>query len=81
MENKKVLLIYTGGTIGMKKTPNGYTPAPGFFEEALKSIPDISREEFPAWDLYEMSPLLDSSNMTVREWNAIASVICCEYEK
>ena len=73
--NKKVLIIYTGGTIGMKKSANGYTPAVGFIDEALQSIPDMSRSDFPTWDLYEISPLLDSSNMTVREWNSIASVI------
>ena len=41
----------------------------------------MSRPDFPKWDLYEMSPLLDSSNMTVKEWNGIASVIFNEYEK
>ena len=76
--NNKVLIIYTGGTIGMKKTSNGYKPAVGFIAEALASISDMSRSDFPSWELYEMSPLLDSSNMTVREWNNIASVI---YEK
>lgn len=80
MAKKKILLIYTGGTIGMKKTSHGYTPAQGFIEEALNSIPDMSRADFPKWDLYEMSPLLDSSNMTVKEWNIIATVICKEYE-
>ena len=81
MENKrKILIIYTGGTIGMKKTDNGYTPVAGFISEALSSIADMSRPNFPAWDLYEMSPLLDSSNMTVREWNNIASVIYDNYD-
>lgn len=79
MENK-VLIIYTGGTIGMKKTDNGYTPAAGYISEALRSISDMSRSDFPSWDLYEMSPLLDSSNMTVREWNNIASVIYNNYD-
>lgn len=81
MNNKKVLIIYTGGTVGMKKTEQGYTPAPGFLAEVMDLIPDMSREDFPSWDLYEMSPLLDSSNMAVREWNAIASVIYENYEK
>ncbi len=80
MNNKKVLIIYTGGTVGMKKTEQGYTPAPGFLAEVMDLIPDMSREDFPSWDLYEMSPLLDSSNMAVREWNAIASVIYENYE-
>ncbi len=81
MKSKKVLIIYTGGTVGMKKTEQGYTPAPGFLAEVMNLIPDMSREDFPSWDLYEMSPLLDSSNMAVREWNAIASVIYENYEK
>jgi L-asparaginase len=80
MQNK-VLIIYTGGTIGMKNTGKGYTPAPGFLAEALKGIPDLSRPEFPEWDLVEMSPLLDSSNMSVSEWNNISSVIYSNYEK
>ena len=77
--NKKVLIIYTGGTIGMKKTRQGYMPAAGFIAEALDAIADLSRSDFPAWELYEMTPLLDSSNMTVREWNNIASVIYNKY--
>lgn len=64
----------------MKKSANGYTPAVGFIDEALQSIPDMSRSDFPTWDLYEISPLLDSSNMTVREWNSIASVIYEKYD-
>lgn len=80
MENKaKVLIIYTGGTIGMKKTDCGYMPVAGFFEDALAAISDLSRPDFPVWELYEMSPLLDSSNMTVRQWNDIASVIYNKY--
>ena len=78
---EKVLIIYTGGTIGMKNTANGYVPAPGFLSEALLSIGDLDREEFPKWELYEMSPLLDSSNISVIEWNRIASVIYENYSR
>ena len=77
---KKILIIYTGGTIGMKKTENGYTPVSGFISEALSSIADMSRSDFPAWDLYEMSPLLDSSNMTLHEWNKISEEIEKRYK-
>ena len=80
MENKKVLIIYTGGTIGMKKTDQGYRPAPRFLDEELHSIPDLSREDFPSWELHEMNPLLDSSNMTLKEWNEIGRVIYENYE-
>lgn len=81
MKLNEVLIIYTGGTIGMKKTEQGYRPAPRFLDEELHSIPDLSRKDFPAWELYEMNPLLDSSNMTLKEWNEIARVIYENYEK
>lgn len=79
MNTKKVLIIYTGGTIGMKRTEQGYCPAPDFLEGELRTIPDMMREDFPAWDLYEMSPLLDSSNMAFAEWNEIAHTIYERY--
>ena len=79
--DKKVLIIHTGGTIGMKNTGKGYKPAPGFLSEALAGIPDLSREDFPSWELFEMSPLLDSSNMSVAEWNKIGSLIYENYDK
>ena len=77
--NNKVLIIYTGGTIGMKKSDNGYMPANGIIKDAFASIPDMSRPDFPQWTLYEMTPLLDSSNIAVRQWNSIASVIYENY--
>lgn len=80
MDNtKKVLIIYTGGTIGMKNTAMGYKPAPGFLKEAVEAIYDMSRSDFPAWELVELDPLLDSSDMAYREWNKIASVIYDNY--
>jgi L-asparaginase len=77
--NKKVLIIYTGGTIGMKKTGKGYAPVSGFLEEAISSIGDMKSPMAPEWDLHEMSPLLDSSDVTVKEWNKIAEVISNKY--
>ena len=79
--NKNVLIIYTGGTIGMKKTEKGYAPVSGFLGEAISAMEDMKSPLAPKWDLHEMSPLLDSSDITVTEWNKIASVIYENYEK
>lgn len=76
---KKILIIYTGGTIGMKKTEKGYAPVSGFLGQAISSIGDMKSELAPEWNLYEMSPLLDSSDITVKEWNKIATVIYENY--
>lgn len=78
---KRVLIIYTGGTIGMVRTPNGYSPQSGYFRSALDAIPALFLPEMPEWELYEMPQLLDSSNMTVVEWNEIARLIVDNYDK
>lgn len=72
---KKVCIIYTGGTIGMTNTAKGYAPCNGFLEKKLLEIKDFQSDKLPKWDLVELSPLLDSSNMTVHEWNLIAEEI------
>ena len=77
---KHILIIYTGGTIGMVRTPNGYAPQNGYFRAALEAIPALAFDEMPRWDLHEMSPLLDSSNMAVNEWNKIARLIADSYD-
>ena len=79
-KTSKVLIIYTGGTIGMRHSEHGYAPAPGFLAECIKEVPDMSRDGFPEWELIEMSPLLDSSNIALDEWNKIASVIYENYD-
>ena len=76
---KRVLIIYTGGTIGMKKTDKGYAPVPGFLGEEISDLADMKSSGAPDWDLHEMSPLLDSSDITVKEWNKIAKVIFDNY--
>eukprot|EP00048_Salpingoeca_helianthica_P005030 m.83408 g.83408 ORF g.83408 m.83408 type:complete len:611 (+) comp13445_c0_seq1:24-1856(+) len=35
----RVLIIYTGGTIGMKSGPNGYEPAPNYLANMLRAQP------------------------------------------
>ena len=35
---KNILIIYTGGTIGMVPTENGYSPREGYFMGALEKI-------------------------------------------
>ncbi len=78
---KKVLILYTGGTIGMTRTENGYAPQSGRFRAALDEISDLRASELPVWELTELEPLLDSSNMTVHEWNKIAHAVAEQYDR
>ena len=78
--NKKILVIYTGGTIGMVNTPQGYAPRREAFHALLDAIYELHTAPMPRWDIVDMDPLLDSSNITVVEWNAIGAVIAEKYD-
>ncbi|MCF0230466.1 MAG: asparaginase [Parasporobacterium sp.] len=78
---KKVLIIYSGGTIGMVETDRGYAPKADYFFHELKQIPDLNSDEMPLWDMVEFTPLLDSSNIAVNEWNRIGKMIYENYDK
>ena len=77
--NKKILIIYTGGTIGMKRSEGGYVPTRGYLAEAIEGISDLHSPSMPMWELCEMDPILDSSDMTVKEWNSIGKKIYDNY--
>lgn len=85
---KRVLIIYTGGTIGMKRTESGYAPEEGWLEAQLQSIyafqdPDQPPRTTPrsqsgariGYDIVAYEPLLDSANMEIRHWVQIAQDI------
>lgn len=79
--DRKILIIYTGGTIGMNRSENGYAPQKGFLQSIMEKIPSLYSEQMPRWELLEIDPILDSSNMTVVEWNLIGSIIEENYER
>ncbi len=76
---KKICILYTGGTIGMVPTENGYAPKKGYFYDAIKAIPDLNSHDMPEWDMIEFDPLLDSSNIAVEQWNQIGRAIRDNY--
>ncbi len=75
LKNKKILIIYTGSTIGMIKGSCGYLPAPNMIRNTLEGLSIMHHPDMPAWELYEFDVLLDSSNIAVNEWNQIGRTI------
>lgn len=71
----KILIINTGGTIGMVRSEQGYVPDSKKFHESLSTMPELQNGRITEWDLIDMNPLLDSSNMTVEDWNRIGGLI------
>ena len=78
---KKILVIYTGGTIGMLSTGRGYAPSKESFYNLLSNMPELHAPSMPDWDIVDMEPLLDSSNITVNEWNKMGRIISEAYDR
>ncbi|MGY2289953.1 asparaginase [Pseudomonas sp. SDO528_S397] len=69
--SNNVMVLYTGGTIGMQASAGGLAPASGFdtrMREFLASQPQLA---VPAWRFREMSPLIDSANMNPAYWQRL----------
>ncbi|MCH8550920.1 MAG: asparaginase [Natronospirillum sp.] len=74
----KLLIIYTGGTIGMVPSGTGWRPQPGYLEGRIRE--HLRRMEFPhevTWQEYD--PLLDSSQLSCQHWNQLARDIIEHY--
>ena len=70
---RKICLIYTGGTIGMRQNPNGKL-APVDFEELRKNIPTLRLLPIEL-EVKTMDRPLDSSEMHPSVWADLATEI------
>ncbi|MEM9103436.1 MAG: asparaginase [Pseudomonadota bacterium] len=76
---KKIYIAYTGGTIGMKPTANGFAPVPGFFTQELAKLSEVTDGDMPAYVVHEYSTLIDSANISPQHWTQIAEDIRDHY--
>jgi L-asparaginase len=59
-----VLIIYTGGTMGMRKQQDGsLAPEKGYLTARINEAPEMHSPEMPIFNIIEYDPLLDSSCM------------------
>ena len=79
MINKRILLIYTGGTIGMVKDKLKKTLVTFNFDELLKAIPELKSEDVDL-DTISIANPIDSSNMNTNVWAEIAILIEKNYK-
>ena len=80
MKNKRILLIYSGGTIGMIKDKVKNTLVPFNFNRLLKAIPELKSEEVDLENVSVKNPI-DSSNMNADIWVEIVTLIEDNYTK
>ena len=75
----KILIIYTGGTIGMLKDAKTGVLKPFMFENLMKMIPSLALLNYQI-DSHCFDPLIDSSNMNPDYWTGLVDIIEDKYE-
>ena len=73
-----VLLIYTGGTIGMKEDPGNQTLKPFDFSSLMEQVPELRKFALRI-DSYTFDPLIDSSDIEPSMWQKLAEIIRDNY--
>jgi L-asparaginase len=76
--HNSILLIYTGGTIGMINHPESNTLIPVDFSEISDQLPELKRFDFNI-DTYTFDPTIDSSNVNPQFWADLVSLIEAKY--
>ncbi len=75
-DKSAILLIYTGGTIGMKDNGNGLVPFD--FSGIHEEVPELRKFTFKI-DAYTFDPLIDSSDVEPGMWKKLAEIIRDRY--
>lgn len=72
---ERILVIYTGGTIGMQHCAQGLSPAGDFaarMATSLTQLPLIHQQGIPPYDVISYTTLIDSSAATPLTWQQLA---------
>ena len=75
----RVLLIYTGGTIGMGCNRESGALEPLDFNHLISCLPEFAAIE-TGIDSYQFTPPIDSSDMTPRFWSQLVRIIADRYD-
>jgi len=74
MTRPKILIIYTGGTIGMMENPHTRALEPFDFDHLIENVPKIQMLDYDI-DNYQFQHPIDSAAMSSEHWAQIAEVI------
>jgi L-asparaginase len=70
----QILIIYTGGTIGMMTDPQTKVLKPINFEQIMDNLPEIERLNCKI-KVHSFDQIIDSSNMNAAVWSKLAGLI------
>lgn len=78
MDKPRILIIYTGGTIGMVETANGLQPFD--FSHLMDNVPKLGNLGYQI-DSVQFTQPIDSSNMNPTYWATIVKDIADRYDQ
>lgn len=78
-EKASLLLIYTGGTIGMKQDPATQTLKPFDFSQILAEVPELKKFAYRI-DSWSFDPVIDSSDVDPSLWRELVRIISSHYD-
>jgi L-asparaginase len=79
-KSKRILIIYTGGTIGMMKEHRNHTLVPVNFKEIIRQVPELLHLNCKI-DFHASHKPIDSSNVQPDFWEELAGVIKKKYNQ
>lgn len=78
-DNPKIMILYTGGTIGMIADSKTGALVPFDFDHLMENVPKIGRLGYEI-SHQQFDPPIDSSNMNAAYWKQIAAMIAGSYD-
>lgn len=79
-----LLILYTGGTVGMVATPHGLAPGEDFaarLHDALDQLSPARRSTLPEFTVIELPDPIDSSAATPHDWQRLAREIARRFRE
>ncbi len=75
----QILIIYTGGTIGMMSDPHTKVLKPINFEQIMDNVPELDKLNCKI-KVHSFEQIIDSSNMNPQVWSELAGLIESNYD-
>jgi L-asparaginase len=76
----QILIIYTGGTIGMMSDPKTKVLRPINFEQIMENVPELEKLNCKIM-VHSFEQIIDSSNMNPVIWSELAHLIKDNYDR
>lgn len=80
MKRPRILIIYTGGTIGMIEDQETKALRPFDFSHLMENVPKVKMLDYEI-DNFQFHPPIDSSDMSIAHWQQMARIIDGNYNR